>query len=117
MPDIHIVTLMINTTKPEALAEFWSAFLDVPIEDRYDDQYIWLGATKPGAPRIAFQRVDDPTAGTRRLHADFAVPNVADAIAKAVRLGATQVDSHAIGDFTWQVMRDPEGNEFCLAAS
>ncbi len=35
--------------------------------------------------------------------------------APAVGLGAATLGRHAIGDFTWQVMRDPDGNEFCLA--
>jgi hypothetical protein len=32
-----------------------------------------------------------------------------------VVLGASAVERHTIGDFQWQVMRDPDGNEFCLA--
>lgn len=114
MGDIHIMTLMINARDPEALAAFWSAFLDVPIESRYE-QFVWLAATKPGAPRIGIQGVPDPTDGVRRLHADFDVPDLPAAIAKAEALGATRVDQHSIGDFAWQVMRDPDGNEFCLA--
>jgi hypothetical protein len=39
-----------------------------------------------------------------------------DAIELAESLGASRVDQHSIGDFAWQVMRDPEGNEFCLSA-
>lgn len=114
-PGIHATSVMINTADPEALAEFWSAFLDVPIVARHEDQFVWIGRTAPGAPALGFQRVARPTEGTRRLHVDFDVPELEAAVAKAESLGASAVQRHAIGDFQWQVMRDPDGNEFCLA--
>lgn len=30
-------------------------------------------------------------------------------------LGATAVEEHGIGNLIWTLMRDPEGNEFCVA--
>lgn len=114
-PGIHATSIMVNTADPEALAEFWAAFLDVPIVARHDGQFVWIGRTAPGAPTIGFQRVAEPTDGPRRLHVDFDVADLEAAIAKAVALGASAVERHTIGDFQWQVMRDPDGNEFCLA--
>ena len=29
--------------------------------------------------------------------------------------GATVVDEHTMGDFTWSVLTDPQGNVFCVA--
>ena len=30
-------------------------------------------------------------------------------------LGATEIATRSLGDFTWTVMADPEGNEFCVS--
>ena len=34
---------------------------------------------------------------------------------KIVAAGATVVDEHTMGDFTWSVLTDPQGNVFCVA--
>lgn len=52
-----------------------------------------------------------------RLHLDLYVPPEAkeQAVAKALGHGATRADDIYDGD-DWQVMRDPEGNEFCFVS-
>jgi hypothetical protein len=30
-------------------------------------------------------------------------------------LGASRVEDHTAGDFSWVVLADPDGNEFCFA--
>ncbi len=49
------------------------------------------------------------------MHLDLQVPPEAkeQAIANALRLGASRADDIYDGDL-WQVMRDAEGNEFCF---
>jgi Glyoxalase-like domain len=77
-------------------------------------------------PRIFFQRVPEPKTVKNRLHLDLnvgggrAAPLEArrervNAEARRLRgLGATEVRAtEQRGEF-WIVMRDPEGNEFCL---
>lgn len=36
-------------------------------------------------------------------------------MAELVAVGATEVDEHTMGDFTWSVLTDPQGNAFCVA--
>ena len=58
----------------------------------------------------------DPTPGQRRLHVDVS-PTDRDQDAELDRLlflGATRADVGQTGDENWQVLADPEGNEFCL---
>ena len=79
------------------------------------EQFVWLEPAGPGAPQLAFQQVQDPTEGRRRLHLDIHGPDPAALRARAESLGAGFVEGNDIGDFHWDVMQDPEGNEFCIA--
>lgn len=103
----------------------WPAFLaahGVP-EQRWNDA---SAIEAQGHPRIFFQRVEEPRAGKNRVHVDLlagggpAVPldeqreRVALEVARLEGLGATRVEDHADLGVHWCVMRDPEGNEFCV---
>ena len=77
-------------------------------------------------PRIYFQRVPEPKSVKNRVHLDVNVGGGHDASpeqrrrrvdAEAERLveeGATSVGPMEQRGERWVVMRDPEGNEFCL---
>lgn len=110
---IKLATIVINTQAPAVLAQFWTEFLGTKV-DSSGEGFTWLMAL-PGAPRIALQEVGSPTEGTRRLHLDFAADDVATEVERALGLGASPVSEHAIGDFHWVVLADPDGNEFCIA--
>lgn len=105
----------------------WDAALDVwgvPAERRNDRSAI---VDPAGAgPRVFFQKVPEPKAAKNRIHLDLrSAPGLTaeDRLAaleaectRLVALGASRVqrfepDSLSAGHI---VMRDPEGNEFCL---
>lgn len=103
----------------------WPAFLTangVP-EDRWNDA---SAIEAEGHPRIFFQRVPEAKTVKNRVHVDLlagggpSVPidvqreRVAAQVARLEDLGATRVDDHAELGVHWAVMRDPEGNEFCV---
>ena len=48
-----------------------------------------------------------------RLHLDLRGSDFSMAIEQAIALGATRAADVYQGD-RWQVLRDPEGNEFCI---
>ncbi|HEX9225417.1 MAG TPA: VOC family protein [Arthrobacter sp.] len=113
-PAARIATIMVNAMDAERLAEFWAGLLGTAVASRFE-QFVWLQPAGPGAPQLAFQQVDRPTDGRRRLHLDIHGPDPAALRAHAESLGARFVDGNDIGDFHWDVMQDPEGNEFCIA--
>jgi len=103
----------------------WPAFLaanGVP-PGRWNDA---SAIEAPGQPRIFFQRVTEPKTVKNRVHVDLlagggpSVPldvqreRVAAEVARLEGLGATRVEDHADLGVHWCVMRDPEGNEFCV---
>ena len=113
-PAARIATIMVNALDAERLAAFWAALLGTSVSSRFE-QFVWLRPAGPGAPQLAFQQVDQPTEGRRRLHLDLHAPDPAALRALAESLGAGFVEGNDIGDFHWDVMLDPEGNEFCIA--
>ncbi|MEU1071619.1 MULTISPECIES: VOC family protein [unclassified Streptomyces] len=103
---------VVDCAAPDRLARFWAALLGgTPVVRDAG----WAHLDAPGTARLAFQRVPEAKAGKNRLHFDLAVEDVARARAAAVRLGARAVGGTATdAQGTFQVMRDPEGNEFCF---
>jgi predicted enzyme related to lactoylglutathione lyase len=82
-----------------------------------DRQSDWSYVDPPGGqPRVAFQLVPEgKPARKNRLHLDIDVADIAVVRAALLRLGAQavgEVQQDAQG--AYQVMLDPEGNEFCL---
>jgi hypothetical protein len=77
-------------------------------------------------PRIYFQQVPEPKSVKNRVHLDVNVggghgtaleerrPHVDAEVERLVGLGATRQDPMEQRGEYWVVMRDPEGNEFCL---
>ena len=68
-----------------------------------------------GASVIAFQQVPEAKSGKNRVHLDLHTDDVMAEVARAIELGASEVDRQAWDDFHWIVLADPEGNEFCIA--
>ncbi|WP_028797261.1 VOC family protein [Streptomyces purpureus] len=104
--------IVFDCADPAALVRFWAALLGGEPVDRGED---WSYVEPPGFVRIAFQKVPEGKAVKNRLHLDLETGGVDEAAEEAVRLGAVRVGgivSDPYGDF--QVLRDPEGNEFCF---
>jgi hypothetical protein len=58
----------------------------------------------------------NPKTGKNRLHLDIAPPDDGDhqaEVERLISLGATRIDIGQ-GDVSWEVMADPDGNEFCV---
>jgi hypothetical protein len=62
---------------------------------------------------IDFLWVPELKTGKNRLHLDLRSRDLATAIAQAMALGVTRADDIYVSG-RWQVLRDPEGNEFCI---
>jgi predicted enzyme related to lactoylglutathione lyase len=108
-----VSSVTIDAVDPETLAEFWSALLGLRVHPR-ESRFVALERPPAGAPELVFQPVPEPKRDKVRIHLDINVPDVDAAVRRVLKLGGSSVDEiHEAGD-TWRVMRDPEGNEFCL---
>ncbi len=107
--------IVIDSIDPDALVPFWSALLGVERAGTFGEDYVMLTNGDGTVPPIAFQRVPEPKSGKNRVHLDIKVDDVDEAIARVEELGGRRLGERlTMGDMRWQVMADPEGNEFCL---
>lgn len=132
-----------DCAEPERVARFWCEVLGYVVPppppgfdnwadfnrslppDRQDSAFACVDPTGTG-PRLFFQQVPEGKAAKNRVHLDVRVgtgltgdDRLAALTAESDRLaqlGATRVRLFEAGGFgeSFIVMRDPEGNEFCL---
>jgi predicted enzyme related to lactoylglutathione lyase len=108
-----VASVTIDADDPEALAQFWSALLGLTVRPR-QGRFVALQRPPSGAPELVFQPVPERKRDKVRIHLDVNVPDM-DAAARRVReLGGSEVTEIQERGDSWRVMRDPEGNEFCL---
>ena len=107
---VGIAALAIDCHDPPELARWWSRLLGGSVEVAEDGD---ATLRAPGGLAIDFGRVPEAKTVKNRLHLDLRSTDLAEATAQALALGATRADD-IYDQGRWQVLRDPEGNEFCL---
>ena len=95
---------------PHRLAEFWASLLDgYSVEDNF---------ARGDGPELFFDKREKSPAIELPIHLDVNVPDREVELHRILELGGKLVEtkSHQIGELTetWTVMRDPEGNGFCI---
>jgi len=137
------IQIVVDCADPEVMTAFWGAALGYVPEDpppgyaswaefasrNEIPRSEWRGAVVDPSgqgPRLFFPTVPEPKTGKNRVHLDIgatAGPGqpleerraaIAAKVAELVALGATEVESIDEDGGTFTVMRDPEGNEFCV---
>jgi Glyoxalase-like domain len=130
-----IANITFACQNPIELAEFWGAALgyvepDLPpavLEEVRKgiaagdlDPTGWAMRVHPQGigPRLLFQRRPKTPTQSIPIHLDISVDDRGSEVERLVALGATVVEtkSSRIGSIveTWTVLRDPEGNGFCV---
>jgi predicted enzyme related to lactoylglutathione lyase len=114
------VHLVIDAVDPSRLAAFWAAALDWQVADDEPDEagVEPAGFDYPGAAALplVFVPVPEPKVTKNRIHLDLATRSAEHQAAEVDRLlalGAVRADIGQ-GQVPWEVMADPEGNEFCV---
>ncbi len=123
-------SVVVEARSPRTLAAWWAEALGWEVAFATDDEVVvvppWareLGPTlrfEQVPPGLVFVRVEHDKVGKNRLHLDLAPHTSQDRAAEIERLlalGARRVDVGQGDDATWDVLADPDGNEFCLLSS
>jgi hypothetical protein len=97
-----------------SLAGFWSAALDRPVDAGSNPYFATIGSSGPG-PTLMFLQVGEPKSAKNRCHLDLLAEDRAAECRRLLDLGASHVADHDEYGLTWTVLRDPAGNEFCVA--
>jgi predicted enzyme related to lactoylglutathione lyase len=109
---VEMVTF--DCSDPATLAGWWAEQFDGQAQEMLPGEF--FAVSRPEAPRLGFQKVNDPTPGKNRVHLDFGAADVDAEVSRLVATGATEVGLHSVGDnFRWVVLTDPDGNAFCIA--
>lgn len=122
-----LADIVIDYRDPATLAPFWAAVLDdyqvAPYDDEEFTRLSALGVTDvkddptvfveaPTGPRLWFQKVPEKKTSKNRVHIDIRATDRQSEMDRLIVLGAEVVDEPT--DQNLAVMRDPEGNEFCI---
>lgn len=110
--------ITIDCADPRSLAVFWTRALDLEIAFDADGYFVQLRpADRSDRPYLGLQLVPEGRAGKNRVHLDLATDDREGEIARLVALGAERGETHTAPGMEWTVLRDPEGNEFCVGSA
>ncbi|MFJ4923335.1 VOC family protein [Streptomyces sp. NPDC088725] len=112
---LRMCQIAIDAADPAALARFWAEALDQQVFVDSDGDVI-VASDAHTFPGLIFVPVPEAKQVKNRLHIDLAADNQEAEVARLLSLGAVHVDVGQSADVTWQVLSDPEGNEFCVLA-
>ena len=105
----------IDSQDPFRLAPFWVAALGY--EGTRGDAAPYLDLIAPeGSTGVFLQQVPEPKSTKNRLHLDLFTDEPEELMGRLEALGATRLGEPFGGNsaWSWQVMADPEGNEFSI---
>ena len=110
---LSVEMITFDCDDPERLADWWARAMDGTVNPVAPGFFVAVNRAE--GPRLAFQKVDDPTPGKNRVHIDFAATDVEAEVKRLVEIGASETGRGKFGDFEWVVLADPDGNAFCVA--
>jgi predicted enzyme related to lactoylglutathione lyase len=118
---LHLANIVFDCDDPRAVAAFWSAALDRPLDEGASDFFVSIGASDEAAPSWFFAKVPEPKTAKNRCHVDLHAPDrdgVQTEVDRLVALGATVIrdPKEEFGAY-WATLQDPEGNELCIGAA
>ena len=114
--DLHVATVVVNVQEMGRAVAFWCAALGYrPRESTWDPEFMMLEDPDHRRLPVSLQLTDHAPAQPVRVHLDLYTDEQDRHVERLVALGATRVygwDYPEDADFV--VLRDPDGNEFCV---
>jgi catechol 2,3-dioxygenase-like lactoylglutathione lyase family enzyme len=111
---IRIGSTVVNCADIEAMTQFWARALGLePSSHRPDDDFRVLRGERVN---LSLQLARTPVTARDQMHLDLYTDEREAQVVRLLGLGAERVRDNDDPDDTYTVMRDPEGNEFCVCA-
>jgi Glyoxalase-like domain len=117
-----LLAVVVDCHDPLRQAEFWAQSLAYEVSQRNPGEFQVSDPAGAGAA-LYFMKLPEPKASKNRLHLDLVTSGPMEAeVARLADAGAEMVevrqDPPSLDNpDTWTVMRDPEGNEFCVTST
>jgi catechol 2,3-dioxygenase-like lactoylglutathione lyase family enzyme len=114
--DLHLGTVVINVQDMRRAVGFWTAALGYVRRERdWDPEFMMLVDPAGRQLPVSLQLAAGPPKEPVRVHLDFYSGEQGRHVERLAKLGATRVDEWPYpDDADFIVMRDPDGNEFCV---
>ena len=119
---VSLLAVVVDCHDPLRQAKFWAQALADKVSQRNPDEFQVSDPAGAGGS-LYFMKVPEPKAGKNRLHLDLVTDGSMEAeVIRLVEAGAQLIEvrqdlaSYDNPD-SWTVMRDPEGNEFCVTST
>jgi catechol 2,3-dioxygenase-like lactoylglutathione lyase family enzyme len=114
--DLHLATVVVNVQDMDRAVAFWSTALGYRRrEPTTDPEFTMLVDPAGRRVPVSLQKADDPPQEPVRVHLDLYTDDQQRHVERLVALGATRVDDWPYpDDADFVVLRDPDGNEFCI---
>jgi catechol 2,3-dioxygenase-like lactoylglutathione lyase family enzyme len=110
---LRLGSTVLNVADLELMTDFWAAALGLaPNHLDADDRFRVLRGERVN---LSLQVAETPVSGRDQMHLDLYADDEEAEASRLLALGAVRVrrDDAVPGD-VYVVMRDPEGNEFCV---
>jgi predicted enzyme related to lactoylglutathione lyase len=130
LPTRYVGNVTFSCAEPVDLGRFWSQALGWP-EEKIDESFLQVlrdagmdereltgfyvtRETPSSRPRFLFQRREKSRPEFYPIHLDFLTEDREAEVERLTGFGTSVVETKSAGGSTWTVMRDPEGNPFCV---
>ena len=116
---VSVTCITVDCRDPRRVAEFWAAVLDWRVAHVTDDGAV-VEAPDRGQPYLEFIVVPEPKTVKNRVHLGLTTAELDEQIERLLSMGA-EVAWEETFPPEWPyrnvILRDPEGNEFCLGST
>lgn len=111
---IRIGSTVVNCADIETMTDFWTRALGLvaSTRDPADDFRVLRGERV----NLSLQVAETPVTARDQMHLDLYSDDAPDQVDRLLGLGARLVRRNDDPEDTYVVMRDPEGNEFCVCS-
>jgi catechol 2,3-dioxygenase-like lactoylglutathione lyase family enzyme len=114
--DLHLATVVVNTSDMRRAVDFWCAALGYrPREATWDPDFMMLEHPEGRGLPVSLQLSAHDHLQPVRVHLDLYTSEQDRHVRRLVELGASEVTGWPYPpDADFVVLRDPDGNEFCV---
>ena len=114
--DLHLATVVVNVQDMRRAVDFWSSVLGyLPREEAWNPDFMMLVDPEGDRLPVSMQRTDQTAHQPVRVHLDLYTREQTKHVERCVALGASRVEDWPYpADADFVVLRDPDGNEFCV---
>jgi len=111
---LYVGSTVINTVDVAKGVAFWTAALGYVVHHWPDETFAVLTDPNRRWSNVSLQLTDEPKEGVNRLHLDLYTGDQEGEVERLLGLGATRPKWTYPPAADFVVLRDPDGNEFCV---